>query len=149
MINIREVYEGAINELSIDMVIPAEKLWQTEASYLSDMAVKGVITNRSGIVRIQVTFDAYLNEICDRCLTQLRRHFIYTADYILIADDNADSDEYIIVDGKNLDIVDVAVDNFFLFHPSKILCKENCLGLDPETGENLNNLSNRTSEEGT
>jgi uncharacterized protein len=139
-INIREVYEGVINELSIDTVIPASELWQTEASFLSDMAVKGKITNRSGIVQMKLSFYANLDEVCDRCLLKLQRHFIYSADNILIADDNADSDEYIIVDGKALNLTDVAVDNFFLSHPSKVLCKDDCLGLDPETGENLNDI---------
>jgi uncharacterized protein len=145
IINIREVYEGAVNLLSIDTAIPAAELWQTEASFISDMIVKGNITNHSGIVRLNLSFDAYLDEVCDRCLKPTKRHFVYTADNILIADDNADSDEYIIVDGKTLDLTEVAVDNFFLSYPSKILCKDDCLGLDPETGENLNDRETRTS----
>jgi uncharacterized protein len=136
--NIREVYEGGISELSVNEIIPASELWQTEATFLSDMTVSGNITNHSGIVQMKLTFDAHLSETCDRCLEPINRHFIYTADNILITDENADNDEYIIVDGKMLNLTDVAVDNFFLSHPSKVLCKEDCLGLDPETGENLN-----------
>jgi hypothetical protein len=172
IIDIREVFEGAINRLPIAVTIPANELWQTGADFsggavsgadgtvngagsaasgtdgtasgmdstASGITAAGYIENRSGIVRLCVTFTADVNEVCDRCLDTFTRRYVFPCEHILINNETGDSDndEYLIVDGVHLNLTETAVDEFLLMRPAKILCKEDCLGLDPETGVNLN-----------
>jgi uncharacterized protein len=137
LINIREVYSGAVPRLAIAEKIPVSDLWQTGANHINDLSVNGYIENRSGIVRLLITCETDVDECCDRCLTPFLRRYTYDVDSVLTTNEDAD-DEYLIVDGSHLNLTDVAVDRFLLMHPAKILCKDDCLGLDPETGENLN-----------
>jgi uncharacterized protein len=138
LINIRDVFEGAIKKLSIAEHIPSEDLWQTGSAHTDGCMVNGLIENRSGIVRLSLECKTTVNEQCDRCLEPLKAVYTFPVENILVTDENADSDEYLIVDGIHLNLTEVAVDNFLINHPSKILCKDDCLGLDPETGVNLN-----------
>jgi uncharacterized protein len=138
LINIREVFNGAVPKLSLSGTIPASDLWQTGSDHADGISVSGFIENRSGIVRLYLDCTTDVNEVCDRCLTEFSRLYIFPIEKFLITDANSDSDEYLIVDGVHLDLTDTVVDSFLEFHPAKILCKDDCLGLDPETGENLN-----------
>jgi uncharacterized protein len=155
IINIREVFEGAVDSQPISVTIPADELWQTGAAFTEGVGAEGAdsvgadgvggsggidadgfIENRSGIVTLKLQFTADVREACDRCLDTFNRRYVFQSEHILITDEN-DNEEYLTVDGVHLNITDVAVDEFLLMHPAKILCKEDCPGLDPETGAKL------------
>jgi uncharacterized protein len=138
LINIREVFSGAVPKLLIRENVPAKQLSQTASDHINGCLVEGFIENRSGIVRLQISCETDVNECCDRCLEPFVRRYTFKVESILIDDENADDDEYLIVDGRHLDLSNVVVDNFLAIHPAKILCKDDCLGLDFDTGENLN-----------
>jgi hypothetical protein len=84
LINIREVYNGAVPKLSVTETIPASDLWQTGCEHINGLYVSGFIENRSGIVRLLIDCKTDVNEVCDRCLTEFTRRYDFRIEKILI-----------------------------------------------------------------
>ena len=53
-------------------------------------------------------------------------------------DDNDDFDDYIIAENNIVDIDALVEEEIHLFLPAKMLCKEDCKGICPNCGKNLN-----------
>ena len=101
--------------------------------------IAGRAQNRAGIVSIGYQADFVLGAVCDRCLTPLSRpqhlEFTHTAVLSLNREDN---DEYIVVSDGQLDLAELATADILLELPTSIVCDENCKGLCPICGKNLN-----------
>ncbi len=82
---------------------------------------------------------------CDRCLETCEKEIIakskliYTHDDTLINDSGNDEIRYIPIDKDNVDISDHIKQFIILSLPIKRLCRENCKGLCPHCGNNINN----------
>lgn len=81
--------------------------------------------------------------ICDRCLekyeTQLEKEFSLIFLYNKNDVDNSDANvKYLSPTAETLNLTDDVIDYAFLTIPMKHLCSEDCLGLCPRCGNNLN-----------
>lgn len=75
---------------------------------------------------------------CDRCLSSFERSYSFDFEHVLVKSLNSDNDEYIVTDGDDLDVDELAVNDVLLQMPTKLLCKEDCKGLCPKCGADLN-----------
>ena len=79
---------------------------------------------------------------CDRCLgdvamtfpVQIRRDVNMAQEH----DEDYDADELSFIDGCMIDTDKLVTDEIVVALPTKILCKEDCAGLCPVCGQNLN-----------
>lgn len=88
-------------------------------------------------LQIKFTFDG----MCDRCADPIKRDFTINAKKIVVpqlANDDVDYDSYIVLDNNILDVDSLVNEEIQLFLPHKMLCKEDCKGLCPKCGKNLN-----------
>ena len=53
-------------------------------------------------------------------------------------ENDKDFEDYIVIDDASLNLDEFVREEILLFLPNKILCKENCKGLCPKCGKNLN-----------
>lgn len=106
---------------------------------VSPVKVSGRVTNTGGLVELTYTADFTYAKPCDRCLTvaekTMCREFVHT---LALSAENEDSDDIIIVTGYTLDLFSLVRDDILLELPIKHLCSEDCLGLCPKCGQNLN-----------
>ncbi len=98
----------------------------------------GEIVNRAGVVtlsaRAKFTFDGQ----CDRCLSPFAREYVIPIEHILVTTlENEDSD-YVLLENYQLALDDLVQADILLELPYKNLCKEDCRGLCPQCGKNLN-----------
>lgn len=81
---------------------------------------------------------------CDRCLTRVEndQSFSYSAKIFNSSDfkeeDLSEDEDLVLVDSYKLDICNLIRELVILSIPTKNLCKENCQGICPECGKNLN-----------
>ena len=80
---------------------------------------------------------------CDRCLEQVKRpleiSFDIEADMKLSDDERTNAmDESDFIHGYNLDVDKLVCGEALLVWPMKVLCREDCKGLCPVCGQNLN-----------
>ena len=52
--------------------------------------------------------------------------------------DEEDFEDYIVIEGDELDLDELIYSDIILLTPTKFLCKEDCKGLCPTCGKNLN-----------
>ena len=110
-----------------------------EGLKVSPVKVCGKVTNTGGLVELTYTADFKYSKPCDRCLTETEKvvqyGFVHT---LALSAENEESDDIIIVPGYSLDLSDLVRDDILLELPIKHLCSEDCLGLCPTCGQNLN-----------
>jgi uncharacterized protein len=75
---------------------------------------------------------------CDRCGAE----FISTKDMavnaLVIAEEDSEAPEAFVLDGDLLDMDDVLETALILDMETKFLCSEDCMGICPDCGKNLN-----------
>lgn len=102
--------------------------------------VKGSAYSKStiGCLSYTVTGEAILT--CDRCLKEFTRKIDLDITQTLVKnlDNDTDYDDYIVVDGTELDMTRLVIDDVLLSLPTKSVCSEDCKGLCPKCGINLN-----------
>jgi uncharacterized protein len=86
--------------------------------------------------KFQFTFDTQ----CDRCLTDVPTRLSVSFDRIIVSPDTETEDEESrqYMDGYELDLDELVHNEILLNWPVKILCKEDCKGICPKCGQNLN-----------
>lgn len=75
--------------------------------------------------------------LCDRCLTPVSKQFVLPIDQVFYKDASVDPDDYLFFGGK-LDATKAVDDEIVLSLPSLLLCSDDCKGLCPKCGMNLN-----------
>lgn len=106
---------------------------------VSPVNICGKVTNTGGLVELTYTADFKYFKPCDRCLAETEKtmncEFVHT---LALSAENEKSDDIIIVTGYTLDLFSLVRDDILLELPIKHLCSENCRGLCPQCGQNLN-----------
>ncbi len=76
---------------------------------------------------------------CDRCARQIDRHYDYSFSHILVLSlENEDDDRFIEVHDEKLNLDELVREDILLELPTKFLCREDCKGICPKCGKNLN-----------
>lgn len=101
--------------------------------------IEGQARNQNMVVNLQYRVRAAFVTFCDRCLDETLQEIDYSFSHILAASDTEDeTGEMITVYDFRLDLEELAREDVLLQIPSKMLCSEDCAGLCPKCGQNLN-----------
>lgn len=106
------------------------------------LTVDGSITNKGLIYEVSGEIRATLHQCCSRCLedtvTSLTIAFSEEYKEAVPEAGNGLSQEINYFNGDEIDIAELVRENLLLAEPIKLVCSENCRGLCPECGVNLN-----------
>ena len=101
--------------------------------------VRGQVRNTADVLELELTAESTLDAVCDRCgkAFSQEKSVSYTC---LLAErlENEDSDEIVLLENGKVDVGDLARTAFILGMDSKTLCSEDCKGLCPRCGADLN-----------
>ena len=103
------------------------------------VAVRGEVRNTADLLTLDLTAETTLDAVCDRCgkaFTQEKE----IASSCMLAEElqNGESDEIVLLEDGTVDAGDLARTAFILGMDSKTLCSEDCKGLCPRCGADLN-----------
>lgn len=98
---------------------------------------EGRVFNEAGVLHLEGGISADMLCVCDRCGSEFRRAK-KTKLSAVIVEDAGDDPELFVLDGDGIDLDDVLSTCFILDMETKFLCKEDCKGLCPTCGKNLN-----------
>lgn len=93
------------------------------------------VTDRK--VTVKGTLHTVLNTVCDRCLADMEAEVSEQFDEIFWPDGAQEEDGY-TYRGETLSLDKMVYDATILGLPHQLLCRENCLGICPKCGQNLN-----------
>ncbi len=128
---------GASIPFSFDISI-AER----EATVPQPIKVTGEVLNRAGYLILSMTMTGEVETVCDRCLKPIKNLETIDFEAVLAEEVEDEEDDSIIVyENDSFEPDELATDIFILELPSKNLCSDDCKGLCPTCGANLNESS--------
>lgn len=101
----------------------------------------GKISCTGGVLVLEASVGATVKTYCARCLKEivLPLTFDFSETLVLSGQEtDADADSVIFFEGKEIDVGEIAINNLLLNISSKYLCSDDCRGLCPKCGKNLN-----------
>lgn len=108
------------------------------------------LENKAGLLLCGMTLTTTLHCICDRCGEAYDADKTTRYDCVLAeARESDESDDIILLDNDEVDVEELARDAFILDMDTKFLCSEDCRGLCPGCGVNLNRESCRCKKQWT
>ena len=103
------------------------------------VTVEGGVRNTADLLELDLTAEAALAAVCDRCGKEfpLDKEVTYRC---MLAEElqNGESDEIVLLEDGKVDAGELARTAFILEMDSKTLCSEDCKGLCPRCGADLN-----------
>ena len=131
-------------ELSLDDYSEDTGSFLSDVGFPSPMKVSGEITNTAGYMRMTLTTSVEYVAQCARCLSPVSGEFTLdlektVAPRNLLGDLDEDKlDEFAIIEDGFLDMDEQLREQLEMEFPMRFLCREDCKGLCPKCGKNLN-----------
>ena len=139
-------FTGLFNSSSEDVIIDY-KLMLEDFEYgtykpLTDgVEVKGKAYSKADVTYLDLDITFTFNGICDRCADEFQRDYSFNVSKVVVShlENEEDDDDYVVADENNkLDVDEFVYQEIQLFLPQKMLCNDDCKGLCPKCGKNLN-----------
>ncbi len=136
----KALFLGEITHLPIDTELDFSQVeFQGVHPFSTPVRVVGELTSRAGVVQLtaEAVFDFHGR--CDRCLAAFVRGYKVPLEHILVNTlENEENDDFVLLEQEQLDLDDLVLSDLLLELPYKSLCREDCRGLCPQCGKNLN-----------
>lgn len=155
LFTVAELHEG---KKRFDLTYqPGEfSLEDERADLAAALKVIGEASLKNSEVRVKGDLEGSLHASCDRCLRSLPfpvslnfdAHYIPVAEYeenerAELQDDDL---EFSVFDGEKIDLDELIREQILLALPVRLLCQEECKGLCPECGSDLNHTACQCEE---
>ncbi len=107
--------------------------------FIGETEINGEIANRAGEFFLNAQVSGKFETACARCGKPAEQDFSFELNEKLIKEGSNSTDEDAVVfQGDVIDVSDLAVNIFLMEAPGRFLCKEDCKGLCPVCGQDLN-----------
>ncbi len=131
--------DGAREVIEYRFPVEPEAVTADPRLRFSEISVSGAIENRAGIVKLALEDVVTLFTECDRCTRPIERELRFETEHLLVEEKTHEDNDYLlVVTDDELDIDELVLDSLMLSLPSKQLCKDDCKGLCPRCGKDLN-----------
>ena len=130
--------EGAYKEVSMDI-----NPMNLEHEILGIVLTKNIhveckLTYRNGYILISGTVSGTYEASCNRCLKSINGTYNVNINEKFTLESEQLNDESYIYKGHFIDLTSPIMDNILLNFPTTMVCDENCKGLCPICGNDLN-----------
>ncbi len=129
---------GAVMEINSDVQLGDFEFNGLKLHFENAVHITGSISNVSGTLIMKAEASVDFVTQCSRCLDDVKEHFVFSIDEAFSKTDKGNSDEVIIIGSDEIDMVEVAEKSLCSALPINYLCSEDCKGLCPVCGCNLN-----------
>ncbi len=141
LLQLKDVFLSEGTRQRFDYSLPMSDFeYNGDYPFKSPVEISAEASNRAGLVELKIKAVFDYTTRCDRCFEDLTKHmeqiFVHGLATSLIDDEN---DDYIETPDYTLELDEVVISDILLNLPSKMLCREDCRGLCPKCGKNLNN----------
>ena len=138
MLDLKKLIEGSVDSVPFETSVEANDISSDIVS--GGASARGMVTNHSGFVVLEGTVFPSLTVLCARCGKQFgyeEQIPLYAKITESVANDSAE-DEFIIMRDFAVDIEELVRSTLVLELPMRFLCREDCKGLCPKCGADLN-----------
>lgn len=139
LLQLKPLFLGETECLPIDCALDLSETEWNGAYPFKDVTVKGQIKLSADVVTLTATVTYRYVGTCDRCMCDIDRIQQLQIEHILVVSLNhEDNDSFVLIENYQLPLSDLVEEDLILDQPSKVLCSEECLGLCPQCGKDLN-----------
>ena len=140
ILDLHEIIEVPGRSVPFQCELDQERLsFPTLEAFNGPVTAKGTVKNIAGILELEADVAADMTVRCDRCGVPFEKHLTPRFTATLQADaEDADSEDVFPLDGDGVDVSDVVETCMILDMDQKFLCRDDCKGLCPTCGKNLN-----------
>lgn len=107
-------------------------------SYPSPPYAQGEVRNSAGLLRVEGELTAPMLCICDRCGRVFESEKSLALHALIVDDEDTEDPEAFTLEGDRLDLDELLETLLILDMETKFLCSEDCKGVCPSCGKNLN-----------
>ena len=143
-LDVRALLANECRVLPIDLSVSFPESTVGDFTFPEPIRVVGEITNTAGYLRLAVKTTAPYVTFCARCLDEVKGVFSFdfertVSTRAILADlDEAALDDYVLAEDGFIELDELILEFFELSLPFRTLCREDCQGLCPRCGKNLN-----------
>ena len=140
LLKLKDVFLNNGSRSEFDYSLPLAELdINGDYPFNSPVRVLATAVNRAGVVELNVKAVFEYTTRCDRCFVPITKNMELAFTHGLAAElTDEENDDYIETSDYTLELDGVVISDILLNLPSKILCKDDCKGLCPDCGKNLN-----------
>ncbi len=123
--------------------------WNGTHPFAQPVHVEGQVRNRAGAMELKARLDTVLSLACDRCAKPFQREKTVEYETLLAFElANGENDDIVLLNPEGeLELDELMREVFLLEMDTKNLCSEDCKGLCPGCGADLNVESCRCKRE--
>ena len=137
-LELREIIEVPGGSVPFSCDLETDRLsFPAVARYEGKPHAEGRVFNEAGVLQLEGRLKADMLCLCDRCGSEFRRAK-ETGLYAVIVEDAGDDPELFSLDGDGIELDEMISTLFILDMETKFLCRDDCKGLCPTCGKNLN-----------
>ncbi len=138
-LDLREIIEIPGGSVPFECDIETDRLdFPSVRAYKAKPHAVGRVYNEAGILHLEGELTAEMTCICDRCGCDFDSVKLTELDATIVEEDTGVNPELFILQGDEIDLDEILSTCFILDMETKFLCKEDCKGLCPDCGKNLN-----------
>lgn len=114
-------------------------LWQGEPlRFKGPMHIEGKITNGGEMLVLEAVVRGTVILMCGLCMESFEHTLDFPFEARLKKTSEEENPDYFLYQGYEIDISDIVMEFLLLEIPSRRRCREDCKGLCPECGQDLN-----------
>lgn len=140
--NLSSILNGKRQTLNIEAEFETMELKNDQGlHYLSPLIINGIIRKSSDSIRMNLNIKTKVAVPCSRCLEEAEYPIDMEAEVVLLTEDTVSwEDEYdsFIIENDEIDLIDIATLEILQEILVQPLCGEDCQGICPSCGKNLN-----------
>ena len=141
IIDINPILKGDTKEITVDYVLSIEE-GIDDITFPEPFSVMGSIKDMAGYISLNLEAHVKYSTSCARCLTPMFEEKEILFSKTVITEETKlqteDTDDYILSKDGYIDADEALTEQIILELPLKHLCKEDCKGLCPKCGTDLN-----------
>ena len=145
LVNLSDVLTSEGRQMSMEVPLEMESFESREGSFeiMEKSPVQFTFTNIGACkAKVEGHVKLKFRTVCDRCLTEVPTMLDLSFERVVtspeVAAEDEDIDDLSFMEGYQLNVEAFVYNEIIGNWPAKILCKEDCKGLCPVCGQNLN-----------
>lgn len=139
-LDLRELIATPGGKESFEFLLdPADLDFDGVLEYLTPITVTGAVENHAGLLELRAGIRADMLCQCARCLKEFQRPLEMDVKAYLAQElEDEDSVDFYLVEDGSVDLEEIMRDALIFNFEPRLLCREDCKGLCPKCGKDLN-----------
>ena len=142
ILDLSAVVNAEGKKLAFDTKLDFQDAKDLGIDFSQPVEVSGNVVNIGGSLELSANVRTVLRCVCNRCCVEFCEDFECSFEEVLKKEDKFASEtedlDAVYFQGNQVELDEIVLNNIIVAMPIKMLCKEDCRGLCPVCGKNLN-----------